>query len=210
MNSSELRNEYANSKLTKESVDSNPVIQFQKWFDEALKAEILEPNAMILSTADELQPTQRTILLKFFDKSGFVFYTNYKSNKSSHIQQKDSVSLLFPWYELKRQVAITGKAEKISSLESAKYFISRPYGSQLGAWISHQSSVISSRSLMVAKYNEMKQKFKEGKVPVPDFWGGYRVIPSSFEFWQSRPNRLHDRIFYKKINTGWTISMLSP
>ncbi len=210
MNISELRKKYKHATLTKHSVHPNPVEQFEQWFNEALKAELLEPNAMVLSTVDNDQPTQRTVLLKYFDEEGFVFFTNYKSNKSQHILANDSVSILFPWYVVKRQVAITGRAQKISPVESAKYFLSRPFGSQLGAWISHQSRVISSRSLLENKLEEMKRKFSKRKIPVPEFWGGYRIIPNSMEFWQGRPNRLHDRIIYQWIQNNWKISVLSP
>jgi pyridoxamine 5'-phosphate oxidase len=212
MDLGELRKEYTKHGLDLETVSDDPVSQFEKWFDEAMKAELLEPNAMILSTVDQyLQPYQRTVLLKAFDERGFVFYTNYTSRKSDHIEKNPKVNLLFPWYGLERQVAITGEAEKISSMESFKYFTSRPHGSQLGAWVSNQSSIISSRSILEKKLDEMKRKFKEGKVPLPDFWGGYRVKPTSFEFWQGRPNRLHDRILYTYENdNSWDKKRLAP
>ena len=211
MNISEYKQKLIRNKLTKETVDHDPFKQFQQWFDEALKAELLEPNAMVLSTASaEGKPSQRAVLLKYFDKNGFVFFTNYKSKKSEDIRTNNAVSALFSWYGIKRQTAIMGRAEKISTVESARYFLSRPFGSQLGAWISHQSKVISSRSLLETKMEEMKRKFSEGKVPVPDFWGGYKIIPESFEFWQGRDDRLHDRIMYKKDEKGWKISRLSP
>ncbi len=211
MNIADLKRKLSEAKLAKETVDANPFEQFKKWFDEALKAELLEPNAMVLTTVDKAkQPTQRTVLLKYFDEKGFVFFTNYKSKKSAHIQVNNAVSILFPWYEIKRQVIITGEASKISTTESAKYFLSRPFGSQLGAWISHQSKVINSRSLLEGKLEEMKRKFSEGKVPVPDFWGGYKIVPESMEFWQSRPNRLHDRVMYSRDKDDWKISILSP
>ncbi len=207
----EIREKFRQAKLTKDTVDPDPIVQFSQWFGDAIKAELEEPNAMVLTTVDtHAQPTQRTVLLKYFDTKGFVFFTNYKSRKSNHIQKNNAVSILFPWYGIKRQVAITGTAAKISSIESAKYFLSRPFGSQLGAWISHQSQVISSRSLLESKMEEMKRKFSEGKVPVPDFWGGYRISPSSIEFWQSRPNRLHDRIIYESDDQQWKIIQLSP
>lgn len=206
-----LRQEYTKASLDLDSVASTPTEQFQKWFDEAQKGELTEPNAMVLSTASqEGDITQRTVLLKAFDSKGFVFYTNYKSRKAQQIEQNNKVSLLFPWYQLERQVAVTGYAEKVSTAESVKYFMSRPFGSQLGAWVSHQSQVITSRSILEVKLNEMKEKFKEGKVPLPDFWGGYRVVPSTIEFWQGRPSRLHDRILYTKVNDKWTKNRLSP
>ncbi len=211
MNSSESRNAYIQAKLAKKTVDPNPFKQFKQWFDEALKAELHEPNAMVLTTVDKSQqPSQRTVLLKYFDENGFVFFTNYKSKKSEHIQSNNAVSVLFPWYGIKRQVMITGRAKKISPVESARYFLSRPFGSQLGAWISHQSKVISSRSLLETKLEEMKQKFSSGKVPVPDFWGGYQITLDTIEFWQGRPNRLHDRIMYVKDENNWKIKRLSP
>jgi len=210
-NIADLRQEYTLASLEIDAVDKNPFSQFRKWFEEASKSELLEPNAMVISTVDDnQQPFQRTVLMKALDDEGIVFYTNYKSRKAQQIAKNANVSILFPWYGLERQVAIIGRAEKVSTKESLKYFTSRPHGSQLGAWVSEQSSVISSRSILEMKLNEMKQKFKEGKVPLPDFWGGYRIIPSSFEFWQGRKSRLHDRLFYSKENNNWKIERLAP
>ncbi|WP_258104474.1 pyridoxamine 5'-phosphate oxidase [Marinoscillum sp. MHG1-6] len=206
-----LRNEYSKAELDVSTVDESPFKQFEKWFEEALNAELLEPNAMILGTSDGAGLiTQRTVLLKAFDTNGFVFYTNYNSRKAKQIEQNNRVSLLFPWYGLERQVSITGSTERVSSAESLKYFLSRPAGSQMGAWVSHQSSVITSRSILESKLEQIKQKFKNGKIPLPDFWGGYRVIPDSIEFWQGRPSRLHDRILYSHVNNEWKIERLSP
>ena len=211
MNIADLRKEYTQAELEISSVEPLPINQFEKWFEEAMKSELLEPNAMVLSTTDTKgRSLQRTVLLKAFDTQGFVFYTNYSSRKYRHIEENNQVCVLFPWYGLERQVIITGITEKVSQSESIKYFLSRPHGSQLGAWVSNQSSVITSRSILETKLAEMKQKFKEGKVPLPDFWGGVRIIPDSIEFWQGRPNRLHDRIFYELINDRWKISRLSP
>lgn len=211
MNVSDLRKEYSKAELSEGSVDPSPVTQFERWFDEAVKSELLEPNAMVLGTVDTSGvPYQRSVLLKAFDDRGFVFYTNYNSRKSRHISQNKKVSLLFPWYGLERQVAIVGEAEKVTSRESLNYFMSRPKGSQLGAWVSQQSQVISSRSILEMKLAEMKRKFSEGKIPLPDFWGGFRVKPQSIEFWQGRQNRLHDRIIYEKEGENWNISRLSP
>lgn len=207
----DLRKEYTLASLDIDSVDKNPFDQFRKWFNEAQKSELTEPNAMVVSTVDsKRQPYQRTVLMKALDENGIVFYTNYQSRKAKQIKENSNVSILFPWYGLERQVAIIGKAEKVSTTESLQYFTSRPHGSQLGAWVSQQSKVISSRSILEVKLNEMKQKFKEGKVPLPDFWGGYRVVPESFEFWQGRKSRLHDRLMYTKANGDWTIDRLSP
>ncbi|MEP1095601.1 MAG: pyridoxamine 5'-phosphate oxidase [Cyclobacteriaceae bacterium] len=205
MDISKLRERYAKADLTKVSVDSNPIRQFRRWFDEAIKAELLEPNAMILTTVDtNSQPTQRTVLLKYFDEKGFVFFTNYHSQKAQHLEHNNAVSMLFPWYQLSRQVIISGRAEKISNMESARYFLSRPFGSQLGAWISHQSKVISSRNLLEIKMAEMKRKFSEGKVPVPDFWGGYRVAAHRIEFIKDHKKN-QARIAYQKSVGNWQI-----
>lgn len=211
-NLADLRREYTMASLDIDSVDKNPMSQFRKWFEEAQKSELLEPNAMVISTVDENdQPFQRTVLMKALDDKGIVFYTNYNSRKAKQLAKNANISLLFPWYGLERQVAIIGTAEKVSTKESLQYFSSRPYGSQLGAWVSQQSKVISSRSILETKLAEMKQKFKEGKVPLPDFWGGYRVIPSSIEFWQGRQSRLHDRLIYEKDADGnWNISRMAP
>lgn len=206
-----LRNEYTRATLDVNSVDHNPFKQFEKWFQEAIDIKIIEPTAMVLGTTDENgRSFQRTVLLKSFDKNGLIFYTNYESRKAKHIRNNPQVSLLFPWYGLERQVAITGHVSKVSKQESLKYFLSRPKGSQLGAWVSNQSQVITTRSILEMKLKEMKEKFKKGKIPLPDQWGGYRITPDSFEFWQGRTNRLHDRIFYEKKDESWTISRLSP
>ncbi len=206
-----LRKEYTKAELDIGSVDRSPFVQFEKWFQEAISSELLEPNAMILGTVDTNgQVYQRTVLLKAFDEQGFVFYTNYKSRKAQQIEENPNVSLLFPWYGLERQVSITGVVDKVSTSESLKYFLSRPKGSQLGAWVSHQSQVITSRSILEMKMQEMKEKFKHGEIPLPDFWGGYRVIPNTIEFWQGRPSRLHDRLLFSRENNDWQVKRLSP
>jgi len=190
----------------------DPFEQFERWFEQAGEAEVPEANAMSLATATALgEPLLRTVLLKFFDKRGFVFYTNFESKKAHHIAENPNVSLLFLWIPMERQVVISGTATKISTAESIKYFTTRPRGSQLGAWSSHQSAVISSRQLLEMKLAEMKRKFMDGEVPLPSFWGGYRVIPSRFEFWQGRENRLHDRFEYVLQDNGtWVIQRLAP
>jgi pyridoxamine 5'-phosphate oxidase len=165
-----------------------------------------------LSTVDgENRPTCRTVLLKSFDENGFVFYTNYESNKAQHIEANPNVAMLFFWSDSARQVRIRGRAERMSAAETLKYFVSRPRGSQIGAWVSAQSSVISSRSLLETKFQEIKTKFKNKEVPLPSFWGGYRVVPDVIEFWQGRRNRLHDRFQYSRQDDGsWTIERLAP
>ena len=212
MDLSHLREEYALESLEIDAADSNPYQQFEKWYRQASEAELLEPNAMVLSTVDRSgRPTQRTVLLKYFDEHGFVFYTNYSSRKAKHIEENSHVSLLFQWLPLQRQVEIGGVAERVSSAESLKYFVSRPRGSQLGAWVSRQSEVISSRSVLEGKMQEVKQRFSAGEIPLPSFWGGFRVKPEHLEFWQGRKSRLHDRILYRPSQDGqWERNRLSP
>jgi pyridoxamine 5'-phosphate oxidase len=214
MDISDFRRDYTQRGLDLPDLAPDPYDQFTLWFQQACDAELLEPNALVLSTVSpEGHPYQRTVLLKYFDRDGFVFFTNYGSRKAQHIEQHPQVSLLFPWYALERQLAITGTASKISAAESFKYFTSRPRGSQLGAWVSQQSQIISSRQLLEMQFEKMKQRFLNQDIPLPDFWGGYRVKPSSFEFWQGRPSRLHDRFLYTpaaEMESGWQVVRLSP
>ena len=207
-----LRKEYANPVLTREMLDPDPYGQFERWFQETCNAGLSEPNAMTLATVGaDGQPTLRTVLLKLFDRDGFVFYTNYGSRKAQQIAVNSRVALLFPWVKLARQVAVTGVAEKVSLAESARYFASRPHESQLGAWISQQSAVLSSRQLLMNELEKIKARFKKGEVPLPDFWGGYRVRPASIEFWQGQTSRLHDRFLYtRQADASWTIERLAP
>ena len=206
-----IRQGYKNMGLDKEDLNADPIIQFESWFEEAKKAEPI-PTAMSLATVNNIgEPTVRTVLLKLFDKKGFVFFTNYKSRKADHITDNPNVAVLFNWVALERQVSITGVAEKIKTKESIKYFISRPRGSQLGAWVSDQISVLSSRKILEMKLEEMKHKFSDGEIPLPDFWGGYRIIPKTFEFWQGRRNRLHDLFLYaKQSDESWQIDRIAP
>jgi pyridoxamine 5'-phosphate oxidase len=178
MDIGDLREHYTRAELDEGGLAEDPLVQFERWFKEACDAELPEPNAMCLSTVSpEGQPSSRTVLLKSFDGEGFVFYTNYGSRKAKEMEVNSRVSLLFPWLGLERQVIVSGRAERVSTAESLKYFLSRPRGSQIGAWVSRQSSVVTSRSLIEAKLDEMKRKFAEGEVPLPSFWGGYRVVP---------------------------------
>ncbi|WP_399238322.1 pyridoxamine 5'-phosphate oxidase [Synechococcus sp. CS-1328] len=207
----QLRRDYRREGLRRADLDADPVAQFRLWFQQATTAELLEPNAMVLSTTDGHRPSSRTVLLKAFDACGFVFFTNYQSRKASEIASDPHVSLLFPWYGLERQVAILGQAERISAAESLAYFTSRPFGSRLGAWVSQQSTVISSRQILEMTWDQMKRRFADGEVPLPSAWGGIRVVPNEFEFWQGRQNRLHDRFRYRpQPEGGWAIERLAP
>ena len=206
-----LRRNYTRAGLRRGELDPDPVAQFRRWFGEAADAGLVEPNAMVLATTDGHRPSSRTVLLKAYDARGFVFFTNYESRKARDIAANDRVSLLFPWYPLERQLGILGRAERISAAESLAYFASRPQGSRLGAWVSQQSSVITSRRLLEMKWDEMKRKFSRGEIPLPSFWGGFRVVPCEFEFWQGRENRLHDRFRYTRQDDGaWWIERLAP
>ena len=206
----ELRRNYTRDGLSRVDLDPDPVAQFRRWFTQAVEAQIVEPNAMVLGTTDGKRPSARSVLLKAYDERGFVFFTNYESRKAKEIAANAHVSLLFPWYPLERQVSILGRAERISTAESLAYFVSRPHGSRLGAWVSQQSSVINSRQLLEMKLEEIKQKFADGEVPLPSFWGGFRVVPSEIEFWQGRENRLHDRFRYALSGSNWAVERLSP
>ena len=205
-----LRKELRQNGLNRSELDKDPFKQFSLWFTQAIKVGIFEPSAMSLATTDENEIGIRTVLLKHFDDKGFVFFTNYSSKKSQQIEVKPQAALLFPWLDLDRQVKIIGRVEKVTTLESIKYFASRQKDSQLGAWASQQSATITTRSLLVSQFESMKNKFSKGEVPLPDFWGGYRVIPESIEFWQGRKSRLHDRFIYQRSGSGWNISRLSP
>ena len=207
----ELRSEWMRHGLARDELDLDPFRQFELWYSQAIDSGIAEPNAMSLATVDaDEQPWLRTVLLKIYDENGFVFFTNYESDKAKQIAVNHRVSLLFPWVALGRQVKISGRAEKIPTAESLKYFTSRPRGSQIGAWASPQSQVISSRSLLDAKVDEIKRKFAQGEVPLPSFWGGYRVIPFEIEFWQARDSRLHDRFVYTQDGDNWKIKRRAP
>ena len=211
MDISEIRKEYTQSGLQRKDLNPDPVQQFELWFKQTQQAELKEVNAMSLATAGvDGMPQVRTVLLKLFDARGFVFFTNYNSAKAKELQANPQASLLFPWLDLERQVRISGAVEKISATESFKYFSSRPRGSQLGAWISEQSQVISNRQVLQTLMDQIKEKFKAGTVPLPDAWGGYRIMPEKFEFWQGRANRLHDRFQYRKEGEGWSINRLAP
>lgn len=211
MNLADFRKEYSDRGLSRAELSTDPVEQFSQWFAHATELGVHEPNAMSLATVgEEGMPFQRTVLLKYYDQDGFVFFTNYGSRKAAQIAINPRVSLLFPWVTLERQVIIQGHAEKISTAESLRYFASRPRDSQIGAWVSNQSEVITSRKFLMQKLAEIREKFEHGEIPLPSFWGGYRVKPQSIEFWQGGPARLHDRFLYRKQSTDWQIERLSP
>lgn len=212
MNVSGLRRSATGFALDREDLSDNPIVQFEDWFRYACETVPMDPNAASLATVDDQnRPSSRTVLLKYFDDRGFVFFTNYESDKAVHIDANPNVALLFFWSDAARQVKIRGRAERIPTKETLKYFMSRPRGSQIGAWVSAQSSVISSRSLLEIKFQEIKQKFRKKEIPLPSFWGGYRVVPEEIEFWQGRRNRLHDRFQYTKQDDGsWAIARLAP
>ena len=208
----DFRREYTQAGLHRTDLAENPLEQFGKWMEQTIKSGIPDPNAMTVATADSSgQPSQRIVLLKHVDDRGFVFYTNLNSRKAQDLKQNPKVSLHFPWYFLERQVKVCGIAEPLTKGEVLKYFISRPRESQLGAWASQQSRPISSRALLMQQFEAMKNKFSKGEIPLPDFWGGFRVKPHQIEFWQGGPHRLHDRFQYSLQADGtWVITRLEP
>lgn len=208
----EFRREYTAGGLTRDMLDASPLRQFEKWLEQSVRAGLEDPTAMVLATVDDKGlPWQRIVLLKGLSSGGFVFYTNYGSAKAQDIAREPRVSLLFPWNELDRQVIIGGTAEKMSVAESASYFITRPRESQIAAWASRQSRPISARALLEKQVHVLREKFGKGEIPVPDFWGGYRVIPERIEFWQGGEHRLHDRFLYtRQPGDAWTIEQLQP
>jgi pyridoxamine 5'-phosphate oxidase len=206
-----LRREYFVGELNEADVASDPIEQFGRWFADANRATVLESNAMTLATVDEKgQPTTRIVLLKGFNDRGFEFFTNYTSRKGRELEANPRASLLFFWAPLERQVRIDGSVEMLTRTESEAYFHVRPVESQLGAWASHQSQVIESREQLKTRQEELRQRFAGAEIPVPPFWGGYRLMPAEIEFWQGGPSRLHDRLLYVRSGDAWTIQRLSP
>jgi pyridoxamine 5'-phosphate oxidase len=207
----DLRKEYTLHGLSESDLDPDPLRQFQHWFDQALNAGLIEPNAMTLATATpDGKPSARMVLLKGVDAGGFVFFTNYESRKGMELTANPWAALVFYWPELERQVRIEGRVERVSPEESDAYFVSRPNGNRIGAWASRQSRVISSRAELEQRVAELEALYADRDIPRPPYWGGFRVIPDIIEFWQGRPNRMHDRLRYRRANDGWIIERLSP
>lgn len=210
MTLADLRRHYSLKRLRKDELEQDPVRQFRRWLDEALAAQVLEPNAMTLATVGEDgRPSARTVLLKGLDEAGFVFYTNYESRKAADLSANPHAALVFTWLELERQVRVEGTVSKVSRDESEAYFRSRPRGSQLGAWVSRQSAVIAGYEVLEEALAALEKRYPD-EVPLPPFWGGYRVRPDVVEFWQGRPNRLHDRFRYTRDEEGWQLVRLAP
>jgi pyridoxamine 5'-phosphate oxidase len=207
----DLRREYTRGGLRRHDLTADPLDLFERWLKQACAAQLADPTAMCVATVDETgQPFQRIVLLKHYDRQGLVFYTNLGSRKALQIAHNPKVSLLFPWHMLDRQVSFLGEAERLSTFEVMKYFSSRPKDSQIGAWVSQQSSRISARGILESKFLELKEKFRQGDVPLPSFWGGYRVSIHSAEFWQGGEHRLHDRFIYQREGDAWKIDRLAP
>jgi pyridoxamine 5'-phosphate oxidase len=206
-----MRSEYTREGLAEADVDADPVVQFGRWFEQANSAGLLEPTAMTLATsAPDGRPSARMVLLRGFDQRGFVFYTNYESRKAAELAGNPRAALVFWWGELERQVRIEGRVERTTREESEAYFHSRPPGSQLSAAASPQSQVIDGRAVLERRVAAMATSQRDGQVPLPDFWGGYRLAPEVIEFWQGRPNRLHDRLRYRRTADGWRMDRLAP
>jgi pyridoxamine 5'-phosphate oxidase len=207
----DIRREYLKEGLSEKMLAQNPIAQFEAWLKLAVDAQLDDPTAMVVATVDnEGQPSQRIVLLKDVNENGFVFFTNTESRKAQEIANNNKVSLHFPWHSLERQVIVYGTAKPLSNLAVTKYFLSRPKESQLAAWASSQSRPVSSRQVLMEKFQQIKSKFSDGEVPLPSFWGGYCIEPHRIEFWQGGANRLHDRFMYSLENGEWTKQRLNP
>ncbi len=207
----DIRREYLQGGLDENAMADDPISQFEVWLEQVVATRTPDPTAMVVATVDEHgQPSQRIVLLKHVDEHGFVFFTNTESRKATELSKNNKICLHFPWHFMERQVIVYGEAEPLSKMAVTKYFLSRPKESQLAAWASNQSRPVSSRQALMSKFNEMKQKFKEGEVPLPSFWGGYLIKPTKVEFWQGGAYRLHDRVMYTQSPDGWQKSRLNP
>lgn len=208
----DLRQDYRQQALRETDIDADPLRQFRIWFDQAVQADLREPNAMTLATVSPAgEPSARMVLLKELDQQGFVFYTNYQSRKGQELAHTPRAALVFWWAELERQVRVEGQVSKVAAVEADQYFSSRPRGSQLGAWVSRQSQVIGDRTLLDQRLQALEQQYQDQPIPRPSYWGGYRLLPQVIEFWQGRSNRLHDRLCYRQNQTGqWQLERLSP
>jgi len=211
VDASSLRKEYTSAGLAKADLDADPIVQFHAWFENAIDADLYEPNAMILATAtSDGKPSARTVLLKGYDERGFVFYTNYEGRKARELESNPRCALLFYWGELERQVRIEGRTSRLSGEESDVYFAGRPRGSRLGAWASEQSRPVQDRSILEERVRTIDAEYEGREIPRPPFWGGYRVEPDTIEFWQGRECRLHDRLVYHRSERGWKLVRLQP
>ena len=211
MNLESFRREYLSGGLERENLNDDPIVQFSLWMQQAVDSEIQDSTVMIVaSVAANGQPSQRIVLLKKIDQNGFVFFTNYESRKASELSINSKISLLFPWNIIDRQVKVCGDVEKITVEQTSEYFFTRPKGSQLAAIASKQSSVLTSRKELVERFESLQKEYEHKNIPLPDFWGGYRVIPSEIEFWQGGANCLHDRFRYLRNEGGWVIDRLAP
>lgn len=211
MNLADLRRDYALAALDRTDVDPDPIVQFTRWFEDARRADILEPNAMTLATCStDGMPSARIVLLKDVSPHGFTFYTDYRSQKGEELAANPRAALVFLWKEIERQVRITGRVERVAREESEAYYRSRPEGSRIGAWASQQSSVLETRATLEEAVATAAARFAHGDIPLPPHWGGYRVVPDALEFWQGRQSRLHDRLRYRAADSGWALERLSP